>query len=185
VEDSGDSAHIVRWVRLLLVGFVIGLVISGVTAFPLPQEVALLAQWMGAKDGAIPSDSGWLLQWIVQVRDGLRATESQYPFLFYGTDWLAFAHIVIAILFYGPIKDPVRNIWVIQWAMIACVLVIPLALICGAVRGIPFGWQLIDCSFGVVGIIPLIVCHRAIRQLERDQTHSGYNYAHTQKPGNS
>ena len=27
----------------------------------------------------------------------------------YGTDWLAFAHITIAVAFLGPLKDPVRN----------------------------------------------------------------------------
>jgi hypothetical protein len=58
--------------------------------------------------------------------------------LAYGTDWLAFAHLVIAIAFLGPLKDPVRNIWVVEFGMIACLLVIPLALICGPIRGIPF-----------------------------------------------
>ena len=33
----------------------------------------------------------------------------------------------------------------------ACLAVIPLALICGPIRGIPFYWRLIDCSFGVIG----------------------------------
>jgi hypothetical protein len=39
--------------------------------------------------------------------------------------------------------------------MIACVAIIPLAFICGPIRQIPFYWRLIDCSFGVFGIIPL------------------------------
>lgn len=84
----------------------------------------------------------------------------------YGTDWLAFAHIVIAVVFIGPLKDPVRNVWVIQFGMIACILIIPLALICGPIRQIPFYWQLIDCSFGVIGIIPLYKCYQLIRRLE-------------------
>jgi len=84
----------------------------------------------------------------------------------YGTDWLAFAHLVIAVAFWGPLKDPVRNIWVIEFGMIACVLVIPLALIAGPIRGIPFFWQLVDCSFGVFGIIPLWLCRRDILRLE-------------------
>jgi len=49
----------------------------------------------------------------------------------------------------------VRNKWVITFGLIACAGVIPLALIAGQVRGIPFAWRLIDCSFGVVGGIPL------------------------------
>jgi len=50
--------------------------------------------------------------------------------------------------------------------MIACAMVVPLALICGAIRGIPFDWRLIDCSFGVVGGIPLYLCNRWAREME-------------------
>ena len=46
--------------------------------------------------------------------------------------------------------------------MIACLAVIPLALICGPLRGIPWFWQPIDCSFGVLGIIPLWFVRRMI-----------------------
>lgn len=155
-----------RRIRILLIGFMIGLVVSGVTAFPLPYEVMLLSNWLGVPEGIAGTQASGLLGWLGTVREGLIATEARYPFLFYGTDWLAFGHLVIAILFIGPIKEPVRNVWVVQWGMITCVLVIPAALICGEVRGIPFAWRLIDCSFGVVGIIPLIVCLRAIRELE-------------------
>jgi hypothetical protein len=99
------------------------------------------------------------------VRDALIDTNSKYPFLAYGTDWLAFAHFVIAIAFIGPLRDPVKNIWVIEFGMIACVLVVCFALIMGPIRGIPPGWSLIDCSFGVIGIIPLWICRRAIARL--------------------
>ena len=124
-----QARRLINRTRLLLAGFVAGLVISGVTAFPLPMEVNYLASQL--------PDSGSLPEWIRQVQTGLNETEAKYPFLFYGTDWLAFGHLVIAIAFFGPIKDPVRNIWVIEWGMMACALVIPLALICGPIRGIP------------------------------------------------
>ena len=84
----------------------------------------------------------------------------------YGDDWLAFAHLVIAVAFIGPLRDPVRNKWVIEFGMIACVLVFPLAFVAGAVRGIPIFWRLIDCSFGVVGLVPLSLCYRRIGILE-------------------
>src|SRR4029079_19348442 len=89
---------------------------------------------------------------------GLRDTYARYPFIAYGTDWLALAHLVLAILFVGPYRDPVRNKWVIDFGLIACAAVIPLALICGPLRGIPLYWRLIDCSFGVFGAIPLLYC---------------------------
>ena len=159
-----SPAKLLRRIRYLLVGIMIGLVVSGVTAFPLPMEVRELCDLMGIYPGNhLPG----LYDWLAQVSDGLNATEKTYPFLFYGTDWLAFAHIVIAILFVGPIKDPVRNVWVVKWGVIACVLVLPLALICGPIRGIPFAWTLIDCSFGVVAIVPLLICLRYIARLER------------------
>jgi hypothetical protein len=92
--------------------------------------------------------------------------------LLYGYDWLAFAHFILAILFIGPYRYPVKNIWVIQFGLIACVLIFPLAFIAGSFRGIPFGWQLIDCSFGVVGAIPLWICYHKAKQLSLNILHS-------------
>jgi hypothetical protein len=94
-------------------------------------------------------------QWIVRINDALQNSYGQYPFLAYGTDWLAFGHVAIALAFIGPLRDPIKNIWVIEFGMIACTLIIPWALIFGMVRDIPFFWTLIDISFGVFGIIPL------------------------------
>jgi hypothetical protein len=74
---------------------------------------------------------------------------------------------MIAIAFWGPRKDPVRNIWVIEFGMIACMSVIPLALIFGPLRGIPLFWRAIDCSFGVFGLLPLGLAHRAAWRLAR------------------
>ena len=161
-----------RRIRILLVGFIIGLALSGVTAFPLPWEVSLLARWLGADESAGAERYSGLLRWIVTVRDGLRDTDAKYPFLAYGTDWLAFGHLVIATAFIGPLRDPVRNVWVVEWGIMACVLVVPLALICGPMRGIPLGWRLIDCSFGVVGIVPLLLCRRYVLELAQLQESS-------------
>jgi|GEM_PF-4312585 len=55
----------------------------------------------------------------------------------------------------GVLRNPVRNKWVIEFGIIACVMVFPLALMAGAVRGIPIWWRLIDCTFGVAGLVPL------------------------------
>ncbi len=88
-------------------------------------------------DAAAAPQSG-LPFWIVTVRDGLRAIHASYPWLAYGTDWLAFAHIIIALFFIGPWREPVANAWVLKTGLVACAGVIPLALICGPIRGIPF-----------------------------------------------
>jgi hypothetical protein len=99
------------------------------------------------------------------VHNGIVATNRDYPFIAYGTDWLAFAHLVIAVAFWGPLKDPVRNVWLVQFGMIGCAAVVPMALIAGAARGIPWWWQLIDMSFGAVGIIPLLIAYVNICKL--------------------
>ena len=160
-----------RRIKVLLLLFIIGLILSGLTAFPIKAEVDFLQKVVG--QGTDMGDRfPQLGRWISFVHRGVTEVSQEYPFLFYGTDWLAFAHIVIAIAFIGPLRDPVKNIWVINFGMIACVLVIPLVLICGPIRDIPFFWRLIDCSFGVVGIIPLYFARkytRRIIELERDK----------------
>ena len=39
------------------------------------------------------------------------------------------------------------------------------ALIAGSVRQIPMGWRLIDCSFGVFGVLPLCYALRLTKEL--------------------
>lgn len=156
---------LLRRIRWLLAFFMAALVLSGLTAFPLEWELDVLAGLLGIPEGASPESYSGLRHWITFVRNGLHETYAEYPFMAYGTDWLAFAHIVIAVAFIGPFRDPVRNIWVFTFGMTACVLLVLLALICGPLRGIPFYWQLIDCSFGVFGFIPLWFCRRFTQEL--------------------
>jgi hypothetical protein len=153
-------------IRALLLFFIVGLVLSGLTAFPLNAELQFLRSILGIQKDAPASSYTGLKYWIATVAGGLRDTYAKYPFIAYGTDWLAFAHLVIAVAFIGPLRDPVRNVWVVTFGMIACAGVIPLALIAGALRDIPFYWRLIDCSFGVVGIIPLWLARRYIIRLQ-------------------
>lgn len=144
--------------------FIFGLVISGATAIPLLPELALLVRFFGA-DHATTGGG----QWLVQIHGALTETQAHFPFLFYGTDWLAFGHFVIAIVFLGAVRDPVRNRWLFDFGLIACVLVIPYALVFGGLRGIPFWWWLIDCSFGVFGSIPLWFCRKWAMGLENQK----------------
>ena len=159
-----EQARLLRGIRLLLGLFIVALVASGLTAFFLTPELRLLTAWFGegTRIGAMFPGLAW---WLAYVQRGLEAAGRDWPFLAYGTDWLAFAHVVIAVAFCGPLKNPVKNIWVVEFGMIACLLVIPLALVCGPIRGIPLFWQLIDCSFGAVGLLPLWITRRMIVKL--------------------
>ena len=164
-RDSAAALKLTARIRLLLIGFIIGLVISGATALPLPQEMNWLLQRMGYGPEVSADGHSGLVLWLLMVRGALQDNAVKYPFLAYGTDWLAFGHFVIAVAFYGPYRDPVKNIWVVDFGRIACALVIPYALIFGAIRGIPFGWRLIDCAFGLLGYPVLTLCRRWIDEL--------------------
>jgi hypothetical protein len=150
--------------RYLLGFFVVALIVSGLTAVPLKWEIDILQNTIG--EGTF-MERLWpaMARWISFVHQGLTEIHQKYHFTFYGTDWLAFGHIVIAVSFLGPLRDPVKNLWVIESGMIACVLVIPVAIIFGPIRGIPFFWRLLDCSFGVFGIIPLWISRNYVHRI--------------------
>jgi CDP-diglyceride synthetase len=150
-------------IRLMIGIFVLLLILSGVTAFPVYSEM----QWLMDKNIFPP---GTILgDWLTKVWNGIREMGDKHGFLFYGYDWLAFAHIVIAMAFIGPLKDPVRNKWVIDWAILSCLAVLPLAFIAGPIRGIPWFHILIDCAFGIIGLFPLFVLKKWINELEIQQ----------------
>lgn len=157
-----------RRIKLVTWLFIIGLVLSGATAIPLVSEVNSLVKVTGAQQlierPASTGPPAWAL-WLTKVQAALRDTSVRHPFLFYGTDWLAFGHFVIAIAFVGALRDPVGNRWLFTFGLIACALVVPYALVFGELRGIPFWWRVIDCSFGVFGFIPLWFCRRWVREL--------------------
>ncbi len=153
--------------RISLGLFIVGLVLSGLTAFSILPELSIICRWLGIDDPSNYETFSGLRRWIAFVFFGLQKTYAAFPFVGYGTDWLAFGHLIIALFFIGPFHDPVRNAWVLRAGLVACAAVIPLALICGAFRGIPFAWQLLDCSFGVLGAIPLLYCLRLTKQIAK------------------
>ncbi|RVT98512.1 hypothetical protein EOD41_17145 [Mucilaginibacter limnophilus] len=151
--------QLIKRARIGILIIIAGLAISGITALPLESEL----KWLTTHTGGLPLA---MQSWLKTVYDAIWYVNMHYPFLSYGTDWLAFAHVMLAVLFIGPYREPVKNIWVLQFGMIACLAIFPLAFIAGNIRGIPFFWQLIDCSFGAIGIIPLYISYKAARKAE-------------------
>lgn len=158
-------ASLLRTIRVWLAIVILGLFLSGVTAFPLQHELDLVVRVAASLH--LAEHAPTLNAWFLRVDHALADTNVRYPFLAYGTDWLAFAHVVIAILFIGPYPDPIRNKWVITWGLINCVGIFFLALIAGPIRGIPPYWSLIDCSFGVVCGAILLLVRSKTRLLEQ------------------
>ncbi len=159
-----------RRLRCLTALFVLGLFFSGVTAIPLETELGWLVRMTDARVKVAGSPAGegpaWAT-WLCRVQDALQETNQKHPFIAYGGDWLAFGHFMIALAFVWAWRDPVRHRWLFDYGLLACALVIPYALIFGGLRGIPIWWRLIDCSFGVFGALPLWLCRRDAKRLER------------------
>jgi hypothetical protein len=152
-----ETSKLRKQITYVTAFFMASLALSGITAMPAREGITLLLN-------VVPASWTFFYDFLMHMREALFHCDAV---LFYGYDWLAFAHIVIAILFYGVIKDPIRNIWVVEFGMIACVLIIPFAFVMGSIRGIPVWWRLVDCSFGVVGIIPLWFVRSRVGELQK------------------
>ncbi len=158
---------LLRRYRLSLGVFIVGLILSGVTAFPLLFELRLLASGLGVANPADYAKLDGLQHWIARVLFALEQNQSQFPFLAYGTDWLALGHLAIAVFFVRPFFQPLESDWVLRCGLICCAAVIPTAILAGQIRGIPLYWRLLDCSFGVFGALPLLYCLRLTQRMRR------------------
>ncbi len=154
----------IQKIKATVIFFMVALFVSGATAFPVLTEM----RWLQA-NGFIKQGTT-LGNWLQSVLTGAEQVNNTFPFLFYGFDWLAYAHIMIAALFYGVYKNPIQNKFIVNWAVFCCASIIPLAFICGPIRKIPMMHILIDCSFGVFGCIPLLFIKKWTKQLELAQT---------------
>jgi hypothetical protein len=165
-----NNSTSLRQIRVILILFVIALLISGATAIPLRYELKMLNSLIG-KDTSMAHIWPSMGVWVSRVYNALEEMDTKYAFLAYGYDWLAFGHFAIAILLWGAVRDPLRNRWAVEAGMIACVLVVPYAIVFGQIRGIPIFWRVIDTLFGLIGIIPLwYVRHNLMRIEENPNT---------------
>jgi len=169
MKTLSEAALLAR-IRAWTLFFMAALIFSGLTAIPLQSELDLLVRYFAQNQ---PPDV--LGSWLLQVQAGVHDVAARWPFMGLGTDWLAFGHVVIGLGFIGLLKDPVRNEWLITWGMMACLLVIPWAWIFGGLRDIPWGWRLIDCSFGAGGMIPMLLIRSYVSELKSRQR-NGISY---------
>lgn len=74
-------------VRGLLLFFIIALLLSGITAFPLAWELSLLNRLVAGPESPVPAIWPDLAYWIAYVNAGLQETYQQYLFMVLPADY--------------------------------------------------------------------------------------------------
>jgi hypothetical protein len=95
------KASLIYKIRIRIWIIIIGLTLSGLTAFPIETELRWLYEH-------VMINPEFMREWLFAVYHAVKYTNQTYPYLSYGTDWLAFAHLLFAVLFVGALKDPVK-----------------------------------------------------------------------------
>ena len=154
-----SETNLRKKIKAALIITIAGLLISGFSAFPLETELNIALHFRHL----FPD---FLVNWWEQVKIAISDTCQTYPLVLYGYDWLGFAHLLIALAFFGPLRNPIKNQWVVEWGMIASGLTILMALVAERFRDIPFFWSVIDAVIGIGAFFILWLCNRWINQLK-------------------
>lgn len=160
-----DEQKALKKIRIYLILFLLAFLFSLHTIVFVEIETELLAKYVGHgtfMEEFCPSISAWIEHLNLAVSE----TYSSYPVIAYCMDWLVYVWVVFAIFLLGSIKDPVKNVWIIQVFMVACCLGFILPFIVGPIRDIPIFWRFVDASYGLVGLLFLLLPYRLIRKLE-------------------
>lgn len=154
------QSNLRRKIKVVIIITIAGLILNGISAVPLQRELNILL----SNPDKLPK---FLRDWWTYVNKGVVDTNNNYPFMRYGFDWLAFAHLLIAIAFIGPLNDPIKNQWVVRWGMIASALSIVMALVWERMRAIPLWWSCIDAFIAMVAFFILLICNKWINELKQ------------------
>jgi hypothetical protein len=83
MQDLGSEstkAALIRRIRIWLALFIAGLVLSGLTAFPLERELALLNHLLNVSPVVPAGPEPGLHTWLRRVHEGLADTNQRYQF---------------------------------------------------------------------------------------------------------
>jgi hypothetical protein len=149
-----------RRARWMLGIVALGLLVSGVTIWPAVWELKTAVRIVWGDQ----TPTGELHRFVLQTIGALESVRANQPFLLYAGDWLAFAHIALAVLFAGAMRDPVRNVWIVQCGLLMCLGVPILAGACVPLRGLPWMWFFVDFAFAPAAALPLWIALRDIRR---------------------
>ncbi len=158
-----------KTIRFWLVLFFLGVLFGLHTVVFVEVETAFFVKYLG-NGTAFAEKLPFVSSWIDNLYISVSNTYQTYPVMAYCMDWLSYACVVFAIFMIGAIRHPVRNVWIVQVYMIACLLAAVLPFIAGPFRGIPIFWRFIDGSFGVIGFLFLLRPYLLIKKLEAAET---------------
>ena len=155
-------------IRIIFILFSIALIASGLTAIFAREGLQFLYP-LFSSDSIL--DQLWpsMAEWLNTVYLAVEETYTNYPFLAYGYDWLAFGHFIISIPFIMAIRNPLRLPWVVEYGIAACIAVLPFAIVFGAIRGIPMFWRVVDTMFGLGGLLLLAILRNRFKILTVSQ----------------
>lgn len=80
---QSNPQALLKRIRILLILFIAGLIISGLTAFALEYEMSALSVWLPQPDAAQAGTYADFHAWILRIKAGLHATNENYPFIAY------------------------------------------------------------------------------------------------------
>src|SRR5436190_2096707 len=146
-------------IKAAIIITILGLLLNGISSLPLRTELNILLSY----SSHLPQ---FLVDWWTYVNQGVLETSEKYNFMRYGFDWLAFAHLTIAIAFLGPLRDPIKNQWVVKWGMIVSALGIVMAFGWERLRDIPLWWSFVDAGISYFAFLILWLCNRWIEKLK-------------------
>jgi len=167
--NAESDKKTLRKIRIYLVIFFLGILFGMHTVVFVQPETAFFVKHFGPGtfvDEKIPFVAAWIENLYISIHE----TSANYPAIAYCMDWLSYACIVFAIFMIGAIKDPVKNIWIIQTYMLACLMAAALPFIAGPFREIPIFWRFLDGSFGVIGFLVLLPPYKLTKSLAASQT---------------
>ncbi|MBW8016467.1 MAG: hypothetical protein FVQ82_09785 [Planctomycetes bacterium] len=164
--DPKEQKKTLKKIRIYLVIFFFGILFSLHTVLFVEPETEFFYQYLGPNT-TVGEKLPFFSEWIEDIYISVKVTYTNYPAIAYCMDWLSYACVVFAIFMIGAIKDPVKNIWIIQAYMLACLLAAALPFIAGPFRDIPIFWRCLDGSFGIIGFLVLLTPYKLTKTLQK------------------
>lgn len=158
-------ASLLSRIRLVLAIAIVCLILGSLATLAAPHTISVVLSILSRMEIATP-DTSHSFRWLQHIQLQLGRDSDLHPMLHFCADLFAFVQLVFALALIGPLRNPIRNQWVIQFGILACCGLIPVALILGPWHGLPMAWRLVSCGAALCGIVTLMLCRHYITLYE-------------------